>query len=141
MTAYGVATSDVPKAATRGSAATAATHSQQDAEQQREPQAVDALGERRAQVARAQLPRHRGGRAVGEEDADRHGRGQQRAGDAEPGELGSAEVADDRRVGQQEQRLGDQGGEGGPGEPQDLPVTARGSDPGGVGIVVAPSAS
>ena len=123
MTAYGVATSDVPKAATRGLGRGGGEHSQQGAEQQREPQAVDALGERRAQVTGTQPPRHRRGRAVGEEDADRHGRGQQRTGDAEPGELGSAEMTDDRRVGQQEQRLGDQGGEGGPGEPQDLPVT------------------
>ena len=44
------------------------------------------------------------------------------AGDPEGGELRRAEVADDRSVGEQEQRLGDQGQEGRHREPQDLPV-------------------
>ena len=39
-----------------------------------------------------------------------------------PGELGGAEVADDRRVGEQEQRLGHQRQERRYGEPQDLAV-------------------
>ena len=46
--------------------------------QQREPHAVDALRERRPQVAGAQPAGDRGGRAVGEEDADRDRGGQQR---------------------------------------------------------------
>ena len=50
-----------------------------------------------------------------------------RRGDAERGELGGAEVADDGGVGEQEQRLGDQGEEGRHGQAQDLPVVrARG---------------
>ena len=39
-----------------------------------------------------------------------------------PGELRGAEVADDRRVGQQEERLGDEREERGDGQPQDLPA-------------------
>ncbi len=39
-----------------------------------------------------------------------------------PASWRGAEVADDGGVGEQEQRLGDQGQEGGNGEPEDLPV-------------------
>ena len=54
-----------------------------------------------------------------------------RAGDAERGELCGAEMADDRGVGEQEDRLGDQGGERGDGEPGDLAVLrpARDAEP------------
>src|SRR5690606_26936817 len=44
------------------------------------------------------------------------------AGDAEAGQLGGAQVADDRRVGEQQGGLGDQGGEGRDGQQEDLPV-------------------
>jgi hypothetical protein len=79
-------------------------------------------GEGAAAVARAEEPRDAGGGAVGEEDAEPHRGLQHHGGDAEPGQLGGAEVTDHRRVGEQEQRLGDQGQEGRSGEPQDLPV-------------------
>ena len=48
-------------------------------------------------------------------------------GDAEPGQLRRAEVADDRGVGEQEQRLGDEGAERGDGEPEDLAVLQDGA--------------
>ena len=108
---------------------------EQHADDQGQPDAVDALGDRGPQVAGAD-PAGDGGRgAVGEEDADRDGRREQRAGDAEPGQLRGAEVTDDGRVDEQEQRLGDEGAEGGDGEPEDLPVLdpaagPRGGSPG-----------
>ena len=65
----------------------------------------------------------RGG-AVGEEHAQPHRRLQNRAGDAQARQLGGAEVADERGVGEQEQGLGDQGEERGDGEAEDLTVGA-----------------
>ncbi len=44
------------------------------------------------------------------------------AGDPEPGERGGPQVADDRGVREQEQRLGDQGEERRQGQPQDRAV-------------------
>ena len=54
-------------------------------------------------------------------------RGQQGgARDAQAGELGGAEVADDGRVGEQEEGLGDEGEEGRDGQPQDVaPLAGR----------------
>ena len=46
------------------------------------------------------------------------------------GELRGAEVADDGGVGEQEQRLGDQGEEGRDRQPQDLPVLGAPAWPG-----------
>ena len=63
-----------------------------------------------------------GGGAVGKEDAQRNGRREQRAGDAEPGELRCAQVPDDGRVGEQEQWLGDECAERGDSQPDDLAV-------------------
>ena len=63
----------------------------------------------------------RGG-AVGEEDAEADDGLQDHGRDAEPGELRRAEVSDDRGVGEQEQRLGDEGEERGDGQAEDLPV-------------------
>ena len=93
-----------------------------DADDHREPQAVDALGERTAEVAGAEVARHAGGGAVGEEDAQADRGLQDDRRDAEAGELGGAEVADDRGVGEQEDRLGDERQEGRDGESQDLAV-------------------
>jgi hypothetical protein len=65
---------------------------------------------------------------------------QQRGGDAEAGQLRRAEVPDHGAVGQQEQRLRDQGAEGRQGQRQDLPVvTAGGADvgAGGHGVIQA----
>ena len=91
---------------------------------QRQPDPVDALGERAAQVAGAEAPGHRGRGAVGQEDAQPDERLEHGRSDAEAGQLGGAEVADDGGVGEQEQRLGDQGHEGRQGQPPDLPVVA-----------------
>jgi len=74
-------------------------------------------------VAGAQLPGDCGGRAVGEEDRDVDQRGQRLGGYAKAAERRRAQPADDRRVGQQEQRLGDECPEGWDGQPQDLGVT------------------
>ncbi len=93
-----------------------------DTDDHREPQAVDALGERAAQVAGAEVAGHAGGGAVGEEDAQADRGLQDDRRDAEAGELGRAEVADDRGVGEQEDRLGDEGEEGRDREAQDLAV-------------------
>ena len=65
------------------------------------------------------------GGAVGEEDEEA-GDGRERGGrDAERGQLDGAEMTDDDRVGEQEERLGDEGHERGYGEPQDLAVQRR----------------
>jgi hypothetical protein len=48
--------------------------------------------------------------------------GEQRAGDPEPGQGHGAQPSHDRRVGEQEQRLGDQRSEGGHRQPEDLAV-------------------
>ncbi len=87
-----------------------------------QPEPVDALGERPAGVAGPQLTRHRGRGAVGQEDAQADQGAEHGGGDAERGQLRRAEVADDGRVGQQEQRLGHECEEGGHGQAQDLPI-------------------
>ena len=88
----------------------------------RQPESVDALRQRAAGVPGADLAGHRGGGAVGQEDAQADERAEDRRGDAEGGQLAGAEVAHDGGVGEQEERLGDQGEEGRHGQPQDLPV-------------------
>ena len=87
-----------------------------------QPQPVDALADGRLTVARADLPRHRCRGPVGQEDREAHQGREGLAGHAEPAERGGAEPADDHRVREQEQRLGDQRPEGGHGEPQDFRV-------------------
>ena len=74
------------------------------------------------EVARADAAGDGGGGGVGEEDEDAHGGRQQGGGDAESGELRGAEVADDGAVDHHEERLGDEGAEGGDGERDDLAV-------------------
>ena len=102
---------------------------ERDAEQRRhepdehgEPEPVDALGERAAPVAGAEVAGDAAGGAVGEEHAQPHDGLEHDGGDAEPGELRRTEVADDRGVGEQEQRLGHQRQEGGERQAQDLAV-------------------
>ena len=73
-------------------------------------------------VTGADVPGHARRGPVGEEDAQADDGLENHRGDALAGELGRAEVADDRGVREQEQRLGHQRQEGGYGEPQDLPV-------------------
>ena len=93
-----------------------------DADDDGQPDPVDALGEGTAPVAGAEPAGHAGGGAVGEEDAQPDDGLEDDGGDAEPGQRGGAEVADDGGVGEQEHRLGDQGEERGDGQPHDLPV-------------------
>jgi hypothetical protein len=92
-------------------------------DQDREPAPVDALGQRRPAVPGAEMPGDACGGAVGEEDAQADQGLEHGAGDPEAGELGGAEVSDDHRVGEQEQRLGHQREEGRHGQPQDLAVS------------------
>ena len=87
-----------------------------------QPDPVDALGQGRAPVAGAEQPGHARRGAVGEEDAQADHRLEHDGGDAEARERGGAEVPDDGGVGEQEERLRDQGQERGQGEPPDLAV-------------------
>ena len=91
-----------------------------------QPEAVDALRQRSPQVAGPDPTRHARRGAVGQEDAQPDDGLQHHGRDPLARELGGAEVADDRRVREQEQRLGHQRQEGGDGEPQDLPVVGAG---------------
>jgi len=92
------------------------------ADEDRQPDPVDALGEGTADVSCPDPAGHRRGGAVGQEDAQANRGLHDRPGDAEAGELGRPEVTDDRGVGEQEEGLRDEGQEGRYGEPQDLPV-------------------
>ena len=74
------------------------------------------------QVTGTDAPGHARGGPVGEEDAQADDGLEDHRGDPLAGQLGGAEVTDDRRVREQEQRLGHQRQERGDGEPQDLPV-------------------
>ena len=95
-------------------------HGQHDPEQQRQPDAVAPGGEGLGQLAVAHRPGHgrRGG--VGEEHHQPNRRVQHGGCQSDAGQLGDAQVADDGGIGEQEQRLGDQGAEGRNGEAQDV---------------------
>ena len=92
------------------------------ADEDGQPDPVDALAQRAAEVAGADVPGHGRGGAVGEEDAQADRGLEHRAGDAEAGQLRGAEVADEGGVGEQEERLGDQREEGRDGEAEDRTV-------------------
>ena len=92
------------------------------ADEHGEPDPVDALAQRAPQVAGANVAGHGRGGAVGEEHAEPDRRLQHGTGDAEAGQLRGAEVADEGGVGEQEERLGDQGEERRDGQPEDLAV-------------------
>ena len=100
-----------------------------------EHQAVDPAGQGRPWVAGPDPPGHRAGGAVGEEDAQPGQHAQHVRRQPQRGKLLGAQVADDRRVGQQQQRLGDQGGEGRQGEREDPAVQGAGADQGRGGVV------
>ena len=120
----GRATSPSPPSAIerrRRRAATAAASATPD--RQRQPQRL------RGERAGLGVPRprragaHARGRAVGEEDAQRDDApSRTRRGQRERRELRRAEVADDRRVGEQVERLGGERSERGEREAQDLAV-------------------
>ena len=92
------------------------------AEAQGQPDAVNADRDCAAHVARADAAGHRGGGRVGEKNHQANGSLQDRAGDGEPGQRGLAEVADHGGVGEKEERFGDEGAKRGDGEAQDLAV-------------------
>ena len=92
------------------------------ADHDRQPHAVDALAHRPATVPGAEAAGDAAGGAVGQEDAKANDRLQDRGGDAEPRQLGGAEMTDDGRVGEQEKRLGDQCEKRRKGKTQDLAV-------------------
>ncbi len=116
--------SSAPKSPTSGPVSTTPATREHRAERDGEPGAVDAEGQRAAEVARSEPAGHAGGGAVGEEDAQPDRGLQHRGRDAEPGELRGAEMADHRGVGEQEERLGHERQEGRDGQPHDLAVVA-----------------
>ena len=87
-----------------------------------QPHALHRLVGGLALVAGAEQAGHRRGGAVGQEDEDGVADQQDAAGDGEPGQGLGPDVAHDGGVGQDVERLGRQRGEGGDGEPEDLPV-------------------
>ena len=89
---------------------------------EREPHPVDADRHRPRRVAGAEPAGDGRGGRVREEDHEPDDRLQHGRGDAEPGERDDAEVADERRVHDEEQRLRDERPECGHGEPQDVAV-------------------
>ncbi len=97
-------------------------HEKHDADAEREPEAVDARGVRAGPVAGSEAARDGRGRGVGEEHEEADRRLEHRRGDAEPGEGIRPQMADHGRVGEHEQRLGDEGSERGHGEAQDVAV-------------------
>ena len=103
---------------------------QREPDAQPEPDPVDTLGVRASEVTRSRETGHRRGGAMGEEDAEEDRVEQHRRRNAEPGELLGAQVTDDRAVGEQEERFGEEGAERRQGQPQDLPVVPAGFSPG-----------
>jgi len=100
---------------------------------EREPDAVDADRHRTRRVAGAEPARDGGRRRIGEEHHEPDDRLQHGRRDAEPGERLDAEMADERRVHDEEQRLGDQGAERRHREPQDVAVQGVGRHPSSLG--------
>ena len=92
------------------------------AEPERQPHAVDPRRHGLGRVARAEPARDRGRRRVGEEDHQPDDRLEHGRGDPEAGERLDAEVADERGVDDEEQRLGDERAQRRHGEPQDVAV-------------------
>lgn len=92
------------------------------ADQEGEPDAVHALPDGCPEVSRADPSGDGRGGGVGEEDEDADGGGEQGRGDAETGQLGSAEVPHDGAVGHHEQGLGDERAESRDGEREYLAV-------------------
>ncbi len=101
-------------------------HGDQRADQHRQPDPVDALGECAPEVAGPEQAGHRGGGAVGEEDAEPDRGLEHDRRYAQPGQRLGAEVADDGGVGEQEERLGDEGEEGRDRQAHDLAVVGVG---------------
>ena len=96
------------------------------AEDDGEPGAVDARLEGTSGRTRADLARDHRGRSIGEENEDVRGGEQDRA---EAGQGFGAEVTDDRGVGEEEERFGDEREEGWHREPEDLAALSSGAHP------------
>ena len=105
-----------------------ARNGEDDTEAGREPETVDALLGCRPEIAGAELAGDRAGRGVGQEVEDAEDGGEDDARDREPAERPDPEAADDRGVGQEVQRLGDERSERRDRQAHDLPVvhTAQG---------------
>jgi hypothetical protein len=95
------------------------------ADRQRQPQRLCRELARVGLAAGAVQARNVGGRRVRQEVAQRDNGRQQRGGQRKRGELRRAEVPDDRRVGEQVERLGGERSERRQREAQDLAVMRR----------------
>jgi hypothetical protein len=102
----------------RGGEQTAEHHAEPD----REPQSPGGTVERGPFAAGAVQSRDRRGAAVGQEHAQSDDREQDARRDGQTAQLGHAEPADDRGVGEQHQGLADEGEEGRDGDRDDLAV-------------------
>jgi hypothetical protein len=98
---------------------------QRAADGERQPQRLRRKLARVGLAAGAVKPRDMRGRRVGEEVAQCDDRRQQRRGQRERRQLLGSEVADDRGVDEQVQRLGRERAERREGETQDLAVVGR----------------
>jgi hypothetical protein len=94
-----------------------------------EPDAVDAGAHGAGRVARAESPRHERRRRVGEEDEQADDRLDDDARDTQPGERHRAEVADEGRVGEQEEGFGHERPERREGEAADVAIEVPGHAP------------
>ena len=122
VVAWSVTSAPAPKASTSGPVSATPSDGGGHADAGRRARARRCPGRARRAGRRRRDGGRRCGGAVGEEDAEPDGGLEHDGGDAEPGQLRRAEVADDGGVGEQEQRLGDQRQEGGEGQAQDLAV-------------------
>ena len=126
MAACSVTSVPAPKRPSSGSVSSDPGDGGEGADEDRQPDPVDALGQGAAGVAGPEVARDARGGPVGEEDAQPDHGLQHHGGEAEAGQGGGAEVADDRGVGEQEQRLGRERQEGGDGESHDLAILGPG---------------
>ena len=99
-----------------------AADEQRDADPERRPERLRREPRGFVAPACARRTRDDGRRPVREEVEDRERAGEHRPGEAERGDLRPAEVADDRRVGEDVERLGRERAERGQREPDDLAV-------------------
>ncbi len=124
VTAWSATSAEASNRSVTGRASGGEQQRQHRTQQQRQPGAGHAVGQGAAQVTRAEPAPDRRGGAVREEHAQpddglQHGRGQRQRG-----QRVHAEVAHHGGVGEQEQRLADQRGEGRHRQPEHLPVVA-----------------
>jgi hypothetical protein len=92
---------------------------------QRQPEGLRRHLARAVLLPGAVQPRHLRGRAVDEEVAQADDGAEHRRRECQRGQLARPEMADDRRVGEQVQRLGSERAEGRQRQPYDLAVVTR----------------